>query len=69
MNTRNVSEEDYLKVIEVLDDWWGGRPMTGLLPRLFFEHFQPTSFVVEDNGDDIVHVRWVKLNCLSYGSE
>ena len=23
--------------------------MTHLLPRLFFEHFQPTSFIVEDN--------------------
>lgn len=50
MHTRNVTEEDYLRVIEVLNDWWGGRQMTQLLPRLFFEHFKPTSFVVEDDG-------------------
>ncbi|GLG01203.1 hypothetical protein Alches_12420 [Alicyclobacillus hesperidum subsp. aegles] len=24
--------------------------MTHLLPRLFFEHFQPTCFVTEDDG-------------------
>ncbi|MFC7391985.1 GNAT family N-acetyltransferase [Scopulibacillus cellulosilyticus] len=50
MNIRNTKEEDYYKVIDVLNDWWGGRQMTHLLPRLFFEHFQPTSFIVEDDG-------------------
>ncbi|GMA58032.1 acetyltransferase (GNAT) family protein [Alicyclobacillus sacchari] len=50
MNIRNVEVDDYYKVIEVLDDWWGGRQMTHLLPRLFFEHFQPTSFIVENDG-------------------
>ncbi|WP_391559205.1 GNAT family N-acetyltransferase [Robertmurraya sp.] len=49
METRNIIEEDYYKVIDVLNDWWGGRQMTHLLPRLFFEHFQSTSFIVEDN--------------------
>ena len=47
MQTRNIVVEDYAKVTNVLNDWWGGRSMTHLLPRLFFEHFQPTSFVVE----------------------
>lgn len=47
MQIRNIKVEDYFKVNDVLDDWWGGRPMTHLLPRLFFEHFQPTSFVIE----------------------
>jgi ribosomal protein S18 acetylase RimI-like enzyme len=51
MNSRHVSESDYYKVISVLNDWWGGRQMTHLLPRLFFEHFQNTSFVIEQNGD------------------
>lgn len=49
MQIQNVSEEDYYKVINVLNEWWGGREMTHLLPRLFFEHFQSTSFIVEDN--------------------
>lgn len=50
METRNVAANDYYMVTEVLDEWWGGRQMTHLLPRLFFEHFQTTSFIVEDNG-------------------
>lgn len=25
--------------------------MAGLLPKLFFEHFRPTSFVIEENGE------------------
>ena len=48
MKTRNIVETDYAKVTAVLNEWWGGRQMTHLLPRLFFEHFQQTSFVVED---------------------
>jgi len=51
MQTRNIVEDDYYQVIDVLDDWWGGRQMTHLLPRLFFEHFQPTSFIVEEDGE------------------
>jgi hypothetical protein len=46
--TRNVIEDDYFKVMDVINNWWGGRQMTHLLPRLFFEHFQSTSFIVED---------------------
>lgn len=47
MQTRNIVVEVYTKVSNVLNDWWAGRSMTHLLPRLFFEHFQPTSFVIE----------------------
>lgn len=50
METRNVVATDYDRVISVLNDWWGGRRLTDLLPRLFFEHFQTTSFIVEDKG-------------------
>jgi ribosomal protein S18 acetylase RimI-like enzyme len=50
-NVRHVHMSDYEPLIQVVDVWWGGRPMAGLLPRLFFEHFQPTSFVIEDNGN------------------
>jgi ribosomal protein S18 acetylase RimI-like enzyme len=53
MNTRSIRESDYYKLIPVINDWWGGRQMTQLLPRLFFEHFQNTSFVMED-GENIV---------------
>ncbi|CAH8717430.1 GNAT family N-acetyltransferase [Paenibacillus thiaminolyticus] len=50
MNIRTVKESDYAEVIAVLNDWWGGRPMSDMLPKLFFVHFQPTSFIAEQDG-------------------
>jgi ribosomal protein S18 acetylase RimI-like enzyme len=48
---RNAEPADYPSVIGVMDAWWGGRHLAPLLPRLFFEHFRYTSFVVEDDGE------------------
>ncbi len=48
---RQVEVKDYAPIIQVIDDWWGGRPMAGMLHRLFFEHFQPTSFVIEQHAE------------------
>ena len=28
-----------------IDAWWGGRQMAGMLPRLFFTHFRPWTYV------------------------
>jgi len=50
MDIRHAEPEDYASLIAVVDDWWGGRPMTALLPKLFFVHFKPTSFVADDDG-------------------
>ena len=47
---RHLSPADYPLVISVIDQWWGGRPMAGMLPRLFFEHFTDTSFAAERDG-------------------
>lgn len=47
MHIRSLCDSDYEKVIPVVDAWWGGRQMAHLLPRLFFEHFNTTSFVIE----------------------
>ena len=44
---RQLSTADYPSVISVIDQWWGGRQMADMLPRLFFEHFTDTSFAVE----------------------
>jgi ribosomal protein S18 acetylase RimI-like enzyme len=38
-------------VISVVDDWWGGRAMAAMLPKLFFVHFRDTSFVAEADGE------------------
>lgn len=43
---RNVKESDYDKVILVVNEWWGDRNIADSLPRLFFIHFQNTSFVL-----------------------
>lgn len=43
---RQLREEDFPFIINVLDDWWGGRSMTSLLQRLFFTHFHSTSWVL-----------------------
>lgn len=53
MQIRNAREEDYAPIIAVIDDWWGGRHMADMLPKLFFQHFQNTSFVVEEE-DQII---------------
>jgi len=48
---RQVRPSDYQAVISVIDGWWGGRQMAGMLPRLFFEHFTGTSFAAERGGE------------------
>lgn len=50
MKMRPLREGDYDVVIRQIDAWWGGRPMSGFLPRLFFQHFEDTSFAVEDES-------------------
>jgi ribosomal protein S18 acetylase RimI-like enzyme len=50
MIIRNVRPTDYPPIISVLDEWWGGRKMSDMLPRLFFEHFRETSFVIEEDN-------------------
>jgi hypothetical protein len=50
MTIRHAEPSDYASVIGVIDDWWGGRPMAAMLPKLFFVHFRDTSFVAEEDG-------------------
>jgi len=47
---RHAEPEDHGPIIAVVNDWWSGRAMTDMLPRLFFIHFRPTSFVAEAAG-------------------
>jgi ribosomal protein S18 acetylase RimI-like enzyme len=42
---RHAEPDDYDRVIGSVDGWWGGRRMAGMLPRLFFTHFRPWTFV------------------------
>lgn len=45
---------DHARVMAVIDDWWGGRSMSAMLPRLFVEHFRDTSVIVETGEGDLV---------------
>ncbi len=46
---RRPTEDDYERIVRVIDDWWGGeRHMDVLLPRLWLQHFTGTSWVAED---------------------
>jgi ribosomal protein S18 acetylase RimI-like enzyme len=53
MHIRHPQQEDYYRIITVVNDWWGGRSMTGMLPKLFFIHFRDTSFIAEVDGEII----------------
>jgi ribosomal protein S18 acetylase RimI-like enzyme len=48
---RHAEPSDYEPIISIVNDWWGGRNMCDMLPKLFFVHFRQTSFVAEDNGN------------------
>lgn len=48
---RQLRPTDYPAVISVLNLWWGGRPMTDMLPKLFFHHFHNTSLIMEKEGE------------------
>lgn len=41
---RPLLSTDYGEVIGKVDDWWGGRSVAPMLPKLFFVHFPDTSF-------------------------
>ncbi len=45
---RHVHSSDYGRIIGRVNVWWGGRDMAPMLPKLFFVHFEGTSFVAED---------------------
>ncbi|MFF7300518.1 GNAT family N-acetyltransferase [Streptomyces sp. NPDC008265] len=60
LSARHLAPEDHLRVLGVLDTWWGGLKGTAgateralLLPRLYFQHFTTTSFLLEHDDGEI----------------
>ncbi|WP_040982658.1 GNAT family N-acetyltransferase [Oceanobacillus jeddahense] len=51
MEIRSLQSSDYDVLIPQINDWWGGRDMAGMLPKLFFNHFKDTSFIVEEDEE------------------
>jgi ribosomal protein S18 acetylase RimI-like enzyme len=47
----HAEPSDHPRVIAVVDEWWGGRAMAPMLPKLFFVHFRDTSFVADEDGE------------------
>jgi len=50
---RNSEPSDHPRILNVLKDWWEGRDLTFMLPKLFLIHFNNTSFVIE-KGDELI---------------
>ena len=53
MEVRHAEPADYGRVIARINTWWGGREMAPMLPRLFFVHFEGTSYVVDDEDGQL----------------
>lgn len=53
MNVGHLEEGDYQPIIRVIDSWFSGRPLAKFLPRIFFIHFRPTSFAVQEDNEVI----------------
>jgi GNAT superfamily N-acetyltransferase len=47
---RNSTPSDHPRIIRVMNDWWAGRDLSHMLPRVFLEHFCDTSFILEKNN-------------------
>ena len=54
MQIRHARPSDYGRVIGVINTWWDGRDMAPMLPKLFFVHFEGTSFVAEDEHGRLI---------------
>jgi ribosomal protein S18 acetylase RimI-like enzyme len=50
---RHAQPADYGRVIARVNAWWEGREMAPMLPRLFFVHFEGTSYVVDDEAGQL----------------
>ena len=44
---RHPVEADHPAIVALVDEWWGGRRIHHLLPRLWFQHFTGTSWLAE----------------------
>lgn len=47
---RRPTEADHPAIVAVVDEWWSGRWIHDLLPRLWFQHFTGTSWLAEDEN-------------------
>jgi GNAT superfamily N-acetyltransferase len=46
-NFRRPTEADHRALVAVVDEWWGGRRMQPFFQRMWFQHFNATSWLAE----------------------
>lgn len=51
LSIRNSKPSDHVRIISVMKDWWDGRDLIWMLPKLFLNHFSSTSYIVERDDD------------------
>lgn len=42
---------DHDRIVSVMTNWWDGRDLTAMLPKLFLNHFHDTVLVIEQEND------------------
>jgi ribosomal protein S18 acetylase RimI-like enzyme len=47
---RRPTEADHGPIVRLVDEWWGGRRISGMLQRVWFQHFTGTSWIAEDDA-------------------
>ena len=51
LTLRNSVPSDHERIIGVLQNWWGGRDLTWMVPRIWLIHFNNTSFIIEKHNE------------------
>ena len=50
---RQVQEQDYLKLSDVVNEWGGATNVFQTVPRFLFAHFQQSSFIIETKQETV----------------
>jgi ribosomal protein S18 acetylase RimI-like enzyme len=51
MRVRYADPSDHAGIIAVMKEWWGGRDLSYMVPKLFLTHFRDTSFIVDKDAE------------------
>ncbi|MBN2039188.1 MAG: GNAT family N-acetyltransferase [Spirochaetes bacterium] len=51
VSIRNARPSDHQNIVSVMPEWWGGRDLSSSVLKVFFIHFNNTSYIAEINGE------------------
>jgi GNAT superfamily N-acetyltransferase len=51
---RRPTEADHRFLVDRVDEWWGGRRIRAMFPKLWFQYFSGTSWIAETDDGRIV---------------